>query len=287
MKMNQIRPHTKHAASRGFTLVEMLVVAALIAIFAGLAVFNITAQLEREKSKASIAEARNIATAMSFAYDDLGFFPKIGLLKYNLDNVFQFLKGTGFDSAEYHSYVVGNQDVRMRKMWRQNYMAGSGPDKTVKMHYMSNGKEMILDWPADPWGNPYVGYFIKTIPATSPSAEPTQKFIQKAGEKANYAAAIVSYGRNRVPGMKDSPPDPSQRFTWRLYGDHAEGPRHFWLAQGDTAAPGGNLTGHAYNEYNPNVRLQAFTDPSPQALTDPAYQPYMKDRGSDDRYYEF
>ena len=69
----------------GFTLIEMLVVAALIAIFAGLAVFNIVEQLNREKEKAALAEARSIATAMSFAYDDLGFFPKLCFLRFGVD----------------------------------------------------------------------------------------------------------------------------------------------------------------------------------------------------------
>ncbi|MGI8906589.1 MAG: type II secretion system protein [Candidatus Sumerlaeaceae bacterium] len=276
MKISHMHIHTKATHQRGFTLVEMLVVAALIAIFAGLAVFNITAQLEREKSKAAVAEARSIATGMSFAYDDLGFYPKIGLLRFNLDNVFEFLKGTGFDSAEYHSYIVGNQDIRMRKKWRQNYMASSGPDKTVVMHYTSNGVAKALDWPADPWGNPYVGYFIKTIPAVD-GQEPKQKFIEGSGDKANFTAAIVSYGRNRVPGLRDNAlsSDIGDRFNWRLYRDNPIGPRHYTLLQGK-------------DEFNTadETKLKAFTGVS--APFDPNYpKPFIRERNSDDRYYEF
>ena len=287
MKKSQITFSTHGAARRGFTLVEMLVVAALIAIFAGLAVFNITAQLEREKSKAAIAEARNIATGLSFAYDDLGFFPKLGLLKYNVDNLFEFLKGTAFDSAEYHSYTVGNQDVRLRKNWKQNYMAGAGPDKTVLMHFTSNGKDVDppMDWPADPWKHPYVGYFLKTIPGTG-NASPTQKFIQNAGEKANYAAAIVSYGRNGVPGLGDNPSQPGTRDSWRLYTENPLGPRHFTLCQGDS--PGVGIAG-GYNQTT--QRADAFTKSgavagAPDGNTDGS-RPYIRERLSDDRYYEF
>ena len=61
---------------RAFTLVEMLIVAALIALFAGLAVFNVTEQYELNKQKAAVAECRQIGTSMNFALQDLGFFPK-------------------------------------------------------------------------------------------------------------------------------------------------------------------------------------------------------------------
>ncbi len=73
--------------NRGFTLIEMLIVAALIAIFSALAVFNISEQLNISKGKAAVAECRSIATAMSFAHDDLGFYPKIGFLRYGFDEL--------------------------------------------------------------------------------------------------------------------------------------------------------------------------------------------------------
>src|SRR5688572_24721218 len=115
---------------RGFTLVEMLVVAALIAIFAGLAVFAITAELERNKQKAAAAEARNIATALSFAYDDLGIFPRIGLLHFNQDVLLQYLisGGAGNDALEYHGYPIGNPEPKIKSSWKQNYLAASNPD---------------------------------------------------------------------------------------------------------------------------------------------------------------
>lgn len=271
MTKSQITIRTHTAKSRGFTLVEMLVVAALIAIFAGLAVFNITAQLEREKSKAATAEARQIATAMSFAYDDLGFFPKIGLLRFNRDGIFDFLRGTGFDSAEYHGYAVGNQASRIEKKWRQNYLASSGPDKTVLMRFLSNGLQKELNWPADQWGNPYVGYFLKTIPAVG-QEPPKHKFIETASDKANYAAAIVSYGRNRVPGLRDNPlaADLTDRNPLRLY---FEGPlpREFRMYQPQ--------------DYNSDtLRADVFTGSSNDATF---AKPYIRERLSDDRYYEF
>jgi len=259
---------------RGFTLVEMLVVAALIAIFAGLAVFNITAQLEREKQKAAIAEARNIATAMSWAYDDLGFFPKIGLLRFNLDNLVEFLNGADFTSMEYHGHAVGNQLGLVNRAWRQNYLSSGGAtDKIVKMHY-SAGREIILDWPADPWGNPYVAYLVKTIPANTrdnPSNVPKQSFLTRANDKANRFAGVVSYGRNKVPGQTlDRKFDPTPRLGGRLYFQpNAADPKNF------TALQPAQYT---------DQHLSYLLDKSPNLAGE---GPYIMETGSDDRFFEF
>src|SRR5688572_29195394 len=82
-----LRLHGGMQRRRGFTLVEMLVVSALIALFAGLAVFSITTQLEQNRKKAAVAECRQIATAMSFAHQDLSFFPKLCLLRFNYNEL--------------------------------------------------------------------------------------------------------------------------------------------------------------------------------------------------------
>jgi prepilin-type N-terminal cleavage/methylation domain-containing protein len=274
---------TINSGKRGFTLVEMLVVASLIAIFAGLAVFSITAELERNKQKAAIAEARNIATALSFAYDDLGYFPKIGLLQFNQYNVLDFLIGTGFDAIEYHGYSVGNLENKVKSSWKSTYMAGPGADKRAKFHYTS-GRALEIDWPADPWGNPYVAYFVKTIPSPSVGTPPRQAFIQGPGERANFCAGVVSYGRNAVPGMQQ----PLKLGTDAI----ANGRRYDGANPATLYKP---ATPPQPKHYDALVPAD-YADGSPRAVrmiqmlmptTDGADSPNIRDPSSDDRLYEF
>ena len=274
---------TINSGKRGFTLVEMLVVASLIAIFAGLAVFSITAELERNKQKAAIAEARNIATAMSFAYDDLGFFPKFGLLHFNQYNIYDFLLGTGLDSAEYHGYPVGNLEAKLKNSWKNNYLASSGPDKRAKFHYNS-GRDLEIEWPADPWGNPYVAYFVKTIPSPSVGSPPKQAFIQGAGERPNYFAGVVSYGRNAVPGMQQPLKVGTEAIANARRYDSANPatmynpatpaqPKHY-----NALTPADYLDGSARA-----TRMIQMMLPT----TDGIDSPNIRDESSDDRLYEF
>src|SRR5690606_6989864 len=120
----------------GFTLIEMLVVAALIAIFAGLAVFNIVEQLNREKEKAAIAEARSIATAMSFAHDDLGFYPRLCWLKFGQEEFLKYIADRGgLPGSAVDWFGQGDASMlnRINTSWGEKYMAGGMPDKFVTM----------------------------------------------------------------------------------------------------------------------------------------------------------
>lgn len=213
--------------NRGFTLIEMLIVGALITLFSGLAVFSISTQLDRNKQKAAVAECRQIATAMSFAQQDLTFFPKICFLRFNLPNLLSELTGPpalGFDAVEYHSHMVGNLAERLQRQWSRNgQYCGFNQDRIVKMTFSSNGADKTFWWPGDPWGNPYVAYFIHTQPGVNPGDSPTQRFVGNSGEQPNYYAGIVSYGPNHVPGL---PSDASgqavaNRKPYRLYSDIA------------------------------------------------------------------
>jgi len=261
--------------TQGFTLIEMLVVAALIAIFAGLAVFNIVEQLQREKEKAALAEARSIATAMSFAYDDLGFFPKLCFLKFGVDELKKTIADDGLlnNEIEYHGYPNGNMLNMIGKNWGEKYMGGSMPEKYVRMRFGAN-KEM--DWPADPFKQPYVAYFVKIEPpagSTDPNAVPEPSFLSKFGEKPNYFAGIVSYGRNKVPGL-----------TWDVASPMSHQYANFRLY---TPTPNDRV--FVQTEYNNLVagHLMLLTD---KAADIPGAGPTdysIREAGSDDKFFEF
>jgi prepilin-type N-terminal cleavage/methylation domain-containing protein len=271
---------TQRSTSRGFTLAEMLIVAALISLFSGLFIFSIETQFTLNKQKAAVAECRQIATSMSFAQQDLGFFPKICFLRYNSTNLISLLSGMGYDAVEYHSLSVGDLQTRLIKQWKGQY-AAFAQDRTVRMQFVSNGQTREFDWPADPFGNPYVAYFITTDPPSGGNAV-KHRFIWNAGERPKEFAGIVSYGRNRVPGLGDMPDQASVnvRKAYRLYNDTAN-PRLFQLLQAGTD-PTGNS-----NPYNmPNGRLNMILlDPLAGSVDN--LGPRIRETGADDRYVEF
>ncbi len=268
----------------GFTLIEMLVVAALIAIFAGLAVFNVVEQLNREKEKAALAEARSIATAMSFAYDDMGFFPKICFLRFGVDEFLRVIgttapeaKNLSADAIDWFGVATpaSNMGTKITNNWGEKYMSGSMPDKYVEMRFPTSGGAESFDWPADPFRQPYMAYLIKAEPPAN-SAPGTPAVIDWAndslGDKPNYFAGIVSYGRNKVPGLRwDATPadiNNSGRAAGRLYTEAVDG-----------------TTGKPYFTTGPALYNQARLDlfVTPNGGTD--YN--MREAGSDDKYFEF
>lgn len=65
---------------RGFTLIEMLIVSAMIVLLAGLAILGAQQLYESTKKKAVQDEVKSIATTLSQCKQDVGFYPKINLL---------------------------------------------------------------------------------------------------------------------------------------------------------------------------------------------------------------
>lgn len=68
-------PHAARRTRKGFTLIEMLVVIAIIAILAGLMFPAITKAMDSARRSKAGAEVRAIATAVSLFYNDHGYMP--------------------------------------------------------------------------------------------------------------------------------------------------------------------------------------------------------------------
>lgn len=210
---------------KGFTLIEILIVAALIALFASLAIVNFTQQYEANRQKAAIAECRQIANALSFVNDDVGFYPKLCFLRYNQMNLFNILPGASTNQSvlyglEYFNWGIGNPAQRLRN-WKGSYLAFNNT-KLVKMQVSLNytspdaAPTATFDWPSDQWGQPFVAYFVKTELNTS--LTPESRWLTSAGDRPTNFAGVVSYGRNRVPGMTEFPnAEDSVRRGLRLY----------------------------------------------------------------------
>lgn len=219
---------------RGFTLIEIIVVSALIALLSGIALFSINEMYIRNIRKVSVAEAFQLATALSIAENDLDFYPKLNFLTQPRDLV--LLDGpvqppwdeTGFSfttapdrcmpAIDYWGFLRGDNAYLLRILdkWDGPYMGVSqarqesnrgAQSGVVKMRIpnlagvLINGADIsIVNWPADPFGNPYLLYQLKTHIEGSSNIP---YFLEKPDEAATYKNMIVSYGRNRFPGGND------------------------------------------------------------------------------------
>ncbi len=255
--------------NKGFTLIEIFIVGALIALFAAMAIINIQGQFETNLRKITIGETREIGTALSFAYQDVGVFPKFSFLNRSLNMLFQISGPNtlppGFD---YMGFNLSILQSRILSNWRGGYfsLAGTrnriaqGRGGTVRMYIPE--LQTDLPWPADPWGNPYVLYLLYV------DNEGRYDFINSPVQEPNFFCAVVSYGRNKVPGgTEDTPSNDPVLSALRLY-------EPYQPAQG---IPFRTLT---LTEYTP-LRASAYSRPGD------AVRPGIVDRGSDDIYYEF
>lgn len=64
-------------STRGFTLVELLIVVAVIGIIASIAIPGLTAAIQRARQKRTMVELRTVATAVSSYATDYAFVPKV------------------------------------------------------------------------------------------------------------------------------------------------------------------------------------------------------------------
>jgi prepilin-type N-terminal cleavage/methylation domain-containing protein len=194
-------------SQKGFTLVEIIIVAALISLFSGLATFGVNQMLNNNKLKAVIGETRQVGSSLIFAHQDIGFYPKIGFMMYNadlIDNRF------GWDRIDSMGLVLSLTKGQFTyNNWKGPYFAASQTRNQLSARFKSivtmrltpqfQGYDNEIPWPADQWGNPYVLYLFKYDPRGD-----TWQFIQSLGEEPNFWASVVSYGPNGVPGTPTS-----------------------------------------------------------------------------------
>lgn len=222
---------------RAFTLIEIIVVSTLIALLSGIALFSINEMYIRNIRKVSFAEAFQLATALSIAENDLDFYPKLNYLRQPKElilmeettmNVFTHSLNPNrtVPSLDYWGHLRANSALTLRIIsnWGGPYMgvsqarqdsnrgAQSGIVK-MRLPYLAeslatiNGavtpNVSVVDWPADPFGNPYLLYQFKAV------IDPTfavniPLFLEDPSDEASFRNMIVSYGRNNFPGGNEN-----------------------------------------------------------------------------------
>ncbi|HOE63818.1 MAG TPA: type II secretion system protein [Candidatus Sumerlaeota bacterium] len=207
MKIRKIITSHKY----GFTLVEIVIVAALVALFSGLATFGIQQMLRNNKLKAVIGEARQVGSSLIFAHQDIGFYPSIGFLNMSKAVIDGRFGMNGWRSLSPMGMPLGGISyTNAQKFWSGPYFAQSLSRNQTSVRFKSVVTMQVpiytsgssspagyedIDWPADQWGNPYVLYLFKYD-----AVNRTWAFVDGPTDDANYWAAVVSYGPNGIPG---------------------------------------------------------------------------------------
>lgn len=196
---------------RGFTLVEMFIVGALIALFSSLAIFGVQQQFNSNIRKAAIGESRNIAVALDFANLDTSVFPKLCWLtesQTGLDFIVNQTSLNVYLGADIYGRPVF-QDGALRNQWEGPYFSLSSSRRGV-----SQGRTGIVDmafadfpssagtfrWPSDPYGTPYTVYMLDIDTQAATLSFVTERAPDNPTIKGNFVNAVVSYGLNLAPG---------------------------------------------------------------------------------------
>ena len=226
MKRRHSRAHWKRPRRSGFSLIEVLIVAAILSILAGIGLISFQWIMENARKKATIAEARQIATAVAFAHQETSIFPK---LNYLIEGAKPYLPGSGdgisrwdagannymiYDGVDYIGLIDSNDpnshyDVynrRLLKSWDGSYW-GLSPTSKSSVEGPSGYVEMEMPnrtgfrrWPSDQYKRPYVMYLIEQHDHDNDPATINTRFLEDARAEPTFAAAVVSYGADGYPG---------------------------------------------------------------------------------------
>ncbi|MBI1293307.1 prepilin-type N-terminal cleavage/methylation domain-containing protein [bacterium] len=219
---------------RGFTLVELVIVGALIALFSSLAVFGVQQQFRSNLRKATIGETRQISQSLDFANLDTSLFPKLCWLTEG-DQGMQLLGNQlGSVSAFYsRADIYGRRPTTsataivsfgsgIQEQWNGPYFAlsqsragiaqGRGgfvymlfPDlPTTGANNPGDPSAGGYRWPADPYNSPYMVYMLDLdLSSSTPQIQFVTEDSLSFTRKGNYVNAVVSYGPNQFPGGSD------------------------------------------------------------------------------------
>ncbi len=222
---------------RGFTILEILIVAAMISILSGIAMISVRTFFRSTQLRVVMGESYQIATALSLAYDDIGYYPKLNFLLHGLNEIGQSpgvpdtLANPLHRAFEYHNLDVSTRTSSALTLWSGPYMSmsqgrytgqnlGAGPTiVTMRLPTSATAYDEV-DYPADAWVQPYALYLMQIDDAGDVGFTNS---IADFASVPNFFRAVVSYGPNLVPGgatvpsESNLPHDPEGRVPARLY----------------------------------------------------------------------
>jgi prepilin-type N-terminal cleavage/methylation domain-containing protein len=213
-KLSQRRP------AAGFTLIEIIVVAVMIAILSAIGLISVQSFMGRARIRVVLGETYQIASAMSFARDDIGFYTKLSFLLLGENEIGQSLGqidatnrlNTGF---EYFGNDVDPLTTRVATGWAGPYMGmsqgrrGLGGPTIVSFVFPSvtgsglGSTSNPIDGPGDAWNQPYVLYLMNIDTRGNigfiNSAGASTSDVGQFTDVPNFFSAVVSHGPNGRP----------------------------------------------------------------------------------------
>lgn len=241
----------------GFSLLEILIVAALLAIFASIAVINIATVYRENQRKTVVGELRQFREAVGFSLQDVNLVPKLNFLTQSRIGIIDPASPIGQERVTEDFAMYGHTipDRRRRQYvdnWNGGYISVGRPlEQTepsalgragyVRMQIGSgvvnpinpNSGNNVVAWPADLWGNPYVVYMLQV------DLNGNVTFVQTPYEDTNYALDFVSYGPDGVPGSYtlpnvEPPAEVTRKEGQRLYNIAPVGGGYEFIARPET-----------------------------------------------------
>ena len=129
----------RHSTSRGFSLVELLIVCAVIGLIAAIAIPNLVNAIQRGRQARTVGDLRGLATAVAMYQQDYAKFPLVsGTVP--IDDIESFVRAYMGSMAK----IDG---------WQRSYMYASDGDNYTLVSYGMNG---IAD---QPWAQGPIHYF--------------------------------------------------------------------------------------------------------------------------------
>ncbi|HNY26568.1 MAG TPA: prepilin-type N-terminal cleavage/methylation domain-containing protein [Candidatus Sumerlaeota bacterium] len=214
-------------SSSGFTLIEILVICAILAILSSILITNVRQQMEQAERKATFADARSVANALTTAQFDVGFYPRVGYLNFTVPEL-KLASGSptvlppSLDTMGFPDALLTSKIGTIYTEWgkggsylsfgaeRASMAPGGSVGYLCKMSIPGlSSSHNPIKWPADPWGNPYVVYLIKIVDnqamagpgvVTSSKTGAQYSWISGPFDNPTYKALVVSYGPNGYPG---------------------------------------------------------------------------------------